>query len=207
MGEAPLVYSNEQENKKQQFFLAGFFAFLFIVFLIMGISLSITSGKWWVMLFIGPIVLLLGVLSFGFFPKKKDEFYKMSVYDDKLVQEWKQKESPDVHERTIYFSDVSYCLIGIISREISGAEEKTLYRYHALLMMKHKDGKFRQEILTNQELYEWRRRLHDKVGQLMYAKEDVTTYVNQRVDIENIPATEDNIISEYIEKESNRPFS
>src|SRR5690625_7673790 len=101
MGEAPLVYSNEQENKKQQFFLAGFFAFLFIVFLIMGISLSITSGRWWVMLFIGPIVLLLGVLSFGFFPMKKDEFYEMSIYGDIIVQESKQKEGPDIDEMTI----------------------------------------------------------------------------------------------------------
>lgn len=207
LGGKPLAYSSGDENRNQQYFLAGFFGFLFVLFLGIGIFLGVQSGKWWVMYFIGPIALLIGVLAVGFFPRGEKSFYRMTVYDGYLVQEWKNEGDPEVYERRILFEEVSDCLIGIVSRKVSGPGEKVLYRYHALLVLDYGEGQFRQEILSAKELYEWRRRLFDKVGVLRYAKVDLLGVLESGGDFSGVPWSEENMISNLIGLENERPFT
>ena len=206
MGSTPLIYTNEEENLGQQYFLSGFFGFLFLAFIGLGIFLGVYSGEWWVFYFLGPIALLLGILAYGFFPKQKEAFYRMTVYDDRLIQEWKKTGDPKIYEREILFEDVSDCLIGIVSRKISALDEEDLYRYHGLILLQHKDGPFKQEILSSKELYEWRRRLFDKVDQIRFATEDLTEALKSGDDFSKVSTSKENEISHFIGKENVRPF-
>lgn len=202
----PLIYSKGQENRNQQYFLSGFFAFLFVVFLGFGLFIGLNKGEWWPMYFLVPIALIIGVLAFSFFPRQQKAFYKMAVYDDHLVQQWKNEQSPEVFERTIHFSDVSECVIGIVSRNIAGPKEKDAYRYHGLILLNYKDGQFKQEILSQNELYEWRRRLFNKVQLIKYATEDLTKYIDKPVKIEEIETSEENVIGPLVGTEHSQPF-
>lgn len=207
LGGKPLIYSSDDENRNQRLFLSGFFSFLFLFFLGIGIFLGLRSSEWWPMYFLGPIALLLGLLAFGFFPRGEDSFYRMTVYDGYLEQEWKKKGDPEIYRRRLLFNEVEECLIGIVSRPVASAGGGELFRYHGLVLLVGAGGVFRQEVLTAGELYEWRRRLFDKVGSVRYALVDLGDLLDSEGDLASVPSSEDNVISEFVGLERERPFT
>lgn len=207
LGHSPLVYTTEDEHRNQRYFLSGVFAFLFISFISLGLFIGIYYKEWWVFYFLGPISLLLGMLAVGFFPRQAEHFYKMTVYDDRLHQQWKQGNTKGIQERIIYFHEIEECLIGILSRKISGPKEAVVFRYHALLIINYKDGQFRQEILSKDELYEWRRRLYDKVNSIRYSKVDLGLYDEENINLQEIPSSDENLIGNFVGMERNKRFS
>lgn len=205
LGGKPLIYSSGDDNRNQRYFLAGFFAFLFIFFLGFGIFLGLQSADWWVMYFLGPIAILLAALAVGFFPRGEDSFYRMMVYDGHLEQEWKNKGDDQIYHRKLLFKDVEECLIGIASRRLS-ATDGDLYRYHGVVVLMGAWGVFHQEVLSEAELYEWRRRLFDQVGVLGYAEVDLADLLDSGGDFSSVPRSKDNVVSEFVGLERERPF-
>lgn len=202
IGHEPLIYSNKSEDRKQMIFLSAVFSILTVGFIGFGIFLGSLNDQWWVLLFITPIVIITGIIAYTSFPSKQENIYEMMILEDGIHQMWHNEENEAPIENTILFHDIDQVLVGLYSKKIPVHEGNEEYRINALLIIMHNNRYFFQEIMDAKELYEWVKRLHDRVPSIRYTDYDLKqaydTHTISPIDFSIVPSSEDNIVSDWI---------